>query len=129
MVDFRVENEQILTDWEVGGASSGDSPIPGQPSQMYDSLNATFPGAGILDDVEAAGNVPVGTLWFMIPGMIVVVLGLMMHDKTKSLGGQFILMLICMIFLSLAHVWALWMIIPFSLISGACLVQNKVIAV
>jgi len=129
MVDFRVENEQILTDWEVGGSSSGDSPIPGQPSQMYDSLNATFPGAGILDDVEAAGNVPVGTMWFMIPGLVIVVLGMIIHDKTKSLAAQFIVILICMIFLSLAHVWALWMIIPFSLMAGACLVQNKVIAI
>lgn len=123
-----VEQEQILTDWTIYGYT-GDTPIPAMPSQMYDSLNATFPGHSFLDEIETAGDVPTGMLWWLIPGVIVLMLAMIIFDKTKSLAAQVIFLLVCMVFLSLAHVWALWMIIPLGLIAGACLIQNKVLAI
>jgi len=128
-LDFQVEHESILTEWDPFGGYTGDAPVPGMPSQMYDQMNATFPGHGIIDDVEAASDTPPGTLWFMIPALFVLLAGMFTHDKTKSLGAQVGVMLVMMIFISLAHVWALWMIIPFGLIASACLVGNKVVAI
>lgn len=128
IVDVQVEHEAILTDWDVN-TYSGDSPVPAVPSQMYDTMNATFPGHGIIDDVEASGDVPKGMLWFLIPTLIILLISLLIHDKTKSLFAQFGVMAIMMIFISLAHVWALWMIIPFALMAGACLVSSKVFAI
>jgi hypothetical protein len=125
IVDFQTDHEAILTDWDLN-AYNGTAGVPDMPSGMYSPTNPVFPGAGIITDIETGGDVPPGLLWFILPTVLILGISLMIHDKTKSLALQAGVILLCVLLISLIHIWPLWVIVPMVIQMGACAFSSKV---
>jgi len=125
LYDLQTDHEAILTDWDLNNYTN-DLDIPDMPGGMYDAT-PTFPGTGVVNDISDAGGYPRSTLWFILPTILIVAAGLLIHDKTKSLFAQALITCLAVVFLSLIHVWAFWLIIPIGLISMAACLAGKVL--
>lgn len=99
-------------------------PIPSMPGGMFDPGTPTFPGADVPGEFEAGAGVSI--FWFVFPLMLILLLGIFIHDKTKSLFAQATVMGLAICFVSFFHIWPLWMIAPFAMMSGACVLAGKV---
>ncbi len=126
LVDFQTDHEAILTSWSLSGYDSFVKDIPSQPGGMYEGVSPTFPGHSIPDEISTAGGVPTSLFWFIFPCLIIVVIGLVVHDKSKSLVAQSGIIGLCILFVSLAHIWSFWILIPFALMAGAACLAGKV---
>lgn len=125
LMDIRTFHEAVLSDWDLSSYTN-NLDIPDMPGGMYDDGSPTFPGHAIFDDASTASNLPTQLFWFIVPCCLLVFIGLIVHDKTKSLVAQFLIIMIVTIFISLTHVWAFWVIIPMALIGGASTLAGKV---
>jgi hypothetical protein len=126
LVDFQTDHEAALYSWDLYAYTNPVGDIPSQPGGMYEGVNPSFPGHSIPDEISVAGGIPTGLFWFLIPCLLVVLVGLLIHDKTKSLVAQIIVIGLCILFLSLLHIWSFWVIIPFAIMSLAFCLAGKV---
>lgn len=99
-------------------------PVPGLPGGWYDPGTPTFPGADVPGSFEAGSGVTI--FWFVFPLILILLLGIFIHDRTKSLFAQALVMGIAICFVSFFHIWPLWMIAPFAMISGACCLAGRI---
>jgi hypothetical protein len=127
LIDIRAFNQAALTSWNLNDYSNNLG-IPDMPGGMYEGVNPTFPGSGIPGDIEAStgGAVPQNMFWFIIPCLVVVGIGMMVHDKIKSLFAQFIIILVLVLFISLTHIWSFWVLVPIILIGGSATLAGKI---
>jgi hypothetical protein len=127
LIDIRAFNQAALTSWNLNDYSNNLG-IPDMPGGMYEGVNPTFPGSGIPGDIEAStgGAVPQNMFWFIIPCLVVVGIGMMVHDKIKSLFAQFIIILVLVLFISLTHIWSFWVLVPIILIGGSSTLAGKI---
>jgi hypothetical protein len=126
LIDFRTNHEAVLTEWDLSSYTNPVKDIPSMPGGMYDPVAPTFPGAQIPNDVSNSAGIPTNLFWFLIPCLIMVSLGLLIHDKTKSLVAQAGVLAICILFTSLLHIWSLYVIVPYILMAGSFCLAGKV---
>jgi len=99
---------------------------PAQPSGMYTPSAKSSLLADIPEAMLAGTGIPVSYFWFLFPLILALVIGIFIHDKSKSLFAQFIVLEICLIMLWAFHIWPLWFTYVFAFYGMACCMAGKV---
>jgi hypothetical protein len=124
---MKAVNQAIASNWTLESyTTNAVGTMPGTPPEMFDEMNPTFPGHSIPDEIAAEADVPVSLFWFLIPIIIILILGMIIHNVTKSLMAQAAVIAICVLLVSLMHIWPLWMLVPYCMMAGAAVLAGKV---
>jgi hypothetical protein len=127
LLTMKAENQAIASNWTLESyTTNAVGTMPGTPPEMFDELSPVFPGHSIPDEIAAEADVPVSLFWFLIPIIIILILGMIIHNVTKSLMAQAAVIAICVLLVSLMHIWPLWMLIPYCMMAGAAVLAGKV---
>jgi len=109
--------------------SSYISPVtdtPDEPKNMFDTCPKGDLIAAVPEAMLTGTGVPLSYFWFLFPLILALVIAFFIHDKTKSLFAQFIVMEVCLIMLWSFCVWPLWFTFVFAFYGLACVMAGKV---
>ena len=122
---FEPVNPAVAANWSTGSYGSFIQ-VPSEPTSMYGELNvAHLPGSDLITDVMAASSTPVEIFWFTVPFLLMIVLGLVVFEFTRSILMQYITMAIIYIGFAAMGPVPLWPVYLFAIMGLAVVVGSQ----
>lgn len=92
LISFKPIAESEATGWDVTLASTMiGAPTPGAgpiPEMFTENVTAHLPGAGFFNAMIVAGGVSWALFWIPFSFILIIVIGILTHGATRSLGFQ-----------------------------------------
>jgi hypothetical protein len=127
LVGMDTISQALATNWTIGSYSANAvGNMPDAPPEMFGELSPTFPGASAINEIETAAGVPISLVWFLFPLVVILIIGLVILKFTQSIMAEVIIVGVCTLLISLIHIWPLWILLPYLMIAGACVLADKV---